>query len=198
MDWRSFVESLSVVEQALREDPADMYACQDFATRDRYRHVIEDVARGCPRGSYTEQAVARAAIGLAQTAAEQRGGQHRSAHVGYYLIEPALAPVALPRPHRPAHCTADSGVTVILKRYRPGSMAQRNFCHHRRNRRLGTGGATGEFTGDAAVATTCFATPGFFPGYTGRSPDHGSGAHFAESGRRYRSSCRSPGNPLPG
>ena len=47
MDWRNYVESLSVVEQTLREDPTGMHASQDFATRDRYRHVIEDVARGC-------------------------------------------------------------------------------------------------------------------------------------------------------
>ena len=49
MDWRNYVESLSVVEQTLREDPTEMHASQDFATRDRYRHVIEDVARGCSR-----------------------------------------------------------------------------------------------------------------------------------------------------
>ena len=84
MDWRNYVESLSVVEQTLREDPADMHACQDFATRDRYRHVIEDVARG---GSCSELAVARAAIALAQRAASRSGTHHRSAHVGYYLID---------------------------------------------------------------------------------------------------------------
>src|SRR5437868_13476369 len=37
MDWRDFVESTSVVEQALREDPAGIYGLMDFATRDRYR-----------------------------------------------------------------------------------------------------------------------------------------------------------------
>ena len=63
MDWRNYVESLSVVEQTLREDPMGMYAGQDFATRDRYRHVIEDVARGSSR---SELAVAREAITLAQ------------------------------------------------------------------------------------------------------------------------------------
>ena len=84
MDWKHFVESLSVVEQALREDPAGMHAGQDFVTRDRYRHVVEDVARG---SSCSESAVARAAIVLAQTAAGQLGAQDRSAHVGYYLID---------------------------------------------------------------------------------------------------------------
>jgi cyclic beta-1,2-glucan synthetase len=84
MDWKNYVESLSVVEQTLHEDPTGMYASQDFATRDRYRHVIEDVARG---GSCSEWAVAREAIVLAQTAAERLGSNDRSAHVGYYLID---------------------------------------------------------------------------------------------------------------
>ena len=84
MDWRVYVESLSVVEQTLREDPAGMHAAQDFATRDRYRHVIEDVARESP---CSELAVAQQAIALARAAAEQSGASHRTAHVGYYLID---------------------------------------------------------------------------------------------------------------
>jgi cyclic beta-1,2-glucan synthetase len=83
-DWKQFVEALSVVEQTLCEDPMAMYANQDFATRDRYRHVIEDVAR---RSAYSEMAVAREAIALAQATAAQRGTYDRSAHVGYYLID---------------------------------------------------------------------------------------------------------------
>jgi cellobiose phosphorylase len=84
MDWKDYVESLSAVEQILREDPAGMYASQDFTTRDRYRHVIEDVARG---SLCTESAVAREAIDLAKTAAQRLGSNDRSAHVGYYLID---------------------------------------------------------------------------------------------------------------
>jgi cyclic beta-1,2-glucan synthetase len=87
MDWRNYVESLSVVEQTLREDPTGMHASQDFATRDRYRHVIEDVARGCTHSSCSESAVAREAIVLAQTAAERLSINDRTAHVGYYLID---------------------------------------------------------------------------------------------------------------
>lgn len=45
MDWRDFVESLSLVEQTLREDPAGIYTEMDFATRDNYRHVIEATAK---------------------------------------------------------------------------------------------------------------------------------------------------------
>ena len=84
MDWKQYVESLSNVEKTLCEDPSGMYACQDFTTRDRYRHVIEHLARGSGHG---EIAVAQEAIALAQTAAAQRGHHHRSAHVGYYLVD---------------------------------------------------------------------------------------------------------------
>ena len=90
MDWRDYVESLSVVEQTLREDPAGMHARQDFATRDRYRHVIEDIARD---SQCTEVEVARAAVVLAQSAAGRQGTNNRSTHIGYYLIDrgrPAL------------------------------------------------------------------------------------------------------------
>jgi len=83
-DWKAFVESLSVVEQILRQDPVGLHADQDFATRDRYRHVIEDVARESPA---SEPDVARQAVSLAQAAAKRHGLGHRAAHVGYYLID---------------------------------------------------------------------------------------------------------------
>ncbi len=84
MDWNHYVESLSVVEQILREDLAGMHIHQDFATRDRYRHVIEDLARDT---DYPEWDVAREAIKLARNAAERLHDSDRSAHVGYYLID---------------------------------------------------------------------------------------------------------------
>src|SRR5947209_18194275 len=45
MDWREFVETMSVVEETLRRDPGGVYGRMDFATRDRYRHVVEKIAR---------------------------------------------------------------------------------------------------------------------------------------------------------
>jgi hypothetical protein len=36
MDWRQFVETMSVVERVLRRDPAAVYGGMDFVTRDRY------------------------------------------------------------------------------------------------------------------------------------------------------------------
>jgi cellobiose phosphorylase len=90
MDWRPFVESLSVVEATLATDPAGVYPAMDFATRDRYRHAVEALSR---RGRLSEAAVARHAVELAGTAARERGAEDRTAHVGYYLIDggrPAL------------------------------------------------------------------------------------------------------------
>ena len=44
-DWRDLFESLSEVEAILRTDPAGIYSRMDFATRDQYRHVVEEIAR---------------------------------------------------------------------------------------------------------------------------------------------------------
>ncbi len=84
MDWREFVESMSTVERALRSDPGTAYAGMDFASRDRYRHVIEEVAKA---SGLSEEAVAERAIGLAQEGAARHGAADRTAHVGYYLID---------------------------------------------------------------------------------------------------------------
>jgi hypothetical protein len=59
MDWREFVEAMSVVEQTLRTDPAAAYPGMDFASRDRYRHIIEEVAKA---GGLAEAAVASTRI----------------------------------------------------------------------------------------------------------------------------------------
>ncbi|MEO6117977.1 MAG: cyclic beta 1-2 glucan synthetase, partial [Methylotenera sp.] len=84
MDWRNYVESLSVVEQVLRQDPGETYLAQDFATRDRYRHIIEEIARN---SRCSELAVAHEAIMLAQAAKLALTVNDRTAHVGYYLVD---------------------------------------------------------------------------------------------------------------
>jgi cellobiose phosphorylase len=87
MDWRIFVEAMSSIEQTLRTDPVGVYASMDFVTRDRYRHVVEALAR---QSGVAEEAVARAAIQLAATGAGRDGAQARTAHVGFYLIDQGL------------------------------------------------------------------------------------------------------------
>jgi cellobiose phosphorylase len=94
MDWREFVETMSIVEQKLRGDPAGIYANMDFATRDRYRHTVERLAKASP---LTESEVADKAIQLAQQSTEIPGSathdsanDDRLSHVGYYLIDQGL------------------------------------------------------------------------------------------------------------
>ena len=84
MDWRDFVETHSVVEQTLHEDPAGVYGQMDFATRDRYRHAVEKVAKNSLQ---SEGEVARHAILLARKRATEVGKDDRAAHVGFYLVD---------------------------------------------------------------------------------------------------------------
>ena len=88
IDWREFVESLSVVEQTLREDPSGVYPRMDFGSRDRYRQIVEETAKSSP---LSEPEVARRAIHLARAAASQEGSPQRTAHVGYFLIDQGQA-----------------------------------------------------------------------------------------------------------
>jgi len=87
MDWREFVETMSVVERILREDPDGVYGKMDFATRDRYRHIVEKIAKG---SRLSEGEVARKAIQLAFEGAAREGSDDRAAHVGFYLIDKGL------------------------------------------------------------------------------------------------------------
>ncbi|WP_370655881.1 GH36-type glycosyl hydrolase domain-containing protein [Candidatus Deferrimicrobium sp.] len=87
MDWREFVETMSAVDQVLREDPGGAYGRMDFTTRDRYRHVVEKIAK---RSSLHEAVVVRKAILLAGEGAARNGPDDRTAHVGFYLIDKGL------------------------------------------------------------------------------------------------------------
>ena len=87
MDWREFVETMSAVEQILRGDVRGIYGAMDFATRDRYRHVVEEMAAV---SRLSESEVVRAAIQLAHASAAGNGGSDRGTHVGFYLIGKGL------------------------------------------------------------------------------------------------------------
>ena len=84
MDWKEFVETLSLVEQTLRSDPGGVYGGMDFSTRDRYRHSVEFLAR---HSRISEVDVAQRAIRLAADSAREKGREDRTAHVGYYLVD---------------------------------------------------------------------------------------------------------------
>jgi cyclic beta-1,2-glucan synthetase len=84
--WQDFFESVSRVEQILRDDPVHVYANMDQETRDRYRKVIEKLARATGQD---EQSVARQAIDLAK--AHSPSATPSAAHVGYYLLDAGRA-----------------------------------------------------------------------------------------------------------
>jgi len=86
-DWHSFVEAISVVEKILGQDPSGDYSRMSFATRDRYRHVVEKLSL---RSKINEEEIATRAIRMAKTAKTQKGSRHVTAHVGFYLIDRGL------------------------------------------------------------------------------------------------------------
>ena len=77
-NWADFVETISVVEQTLRLDPAAIYSRMHFDTRDHYRHVIEILARD---SHFSELEVANRVLLLSQEAEPETPGHH----IGYYL-----------------------------------------------------------------------------------------------------------------
>lgn len=66
-DWQEFFEEVSLVDEVFRSDP--LYQEMDFTTRDRYRHGLEELARGLP---ISEIDIAKMAI--------------RKGNLGHYLI----------------------------------------------------------------------------------------------------------------
>lgn len=83
-DWRKFVESSSIVEQILRKDPSGTYPLLDFSTRDRYRHVIETIAKSSP---LSEAEIAQKTIELSKRTNIGNEPYGRQTYIGYYLID---------------------------------------------------------------------------------------------------------------
>ncbi|HKB02708.1 MAG TPA: glucoamylase family protein [Gemmataceae bacterium] len=78
IEWPVFFERASKVEEVLRGEPTGVYARQEFATRDRYRQAVEQLAKSSKRD---EVEVAKRAVARAME------GEGRAGHVGYYLID---------------------------------------------------------------------------------------------------------------
>ncbi|MFI4912390.1 MAG: GH36-type glycosyl hydrolase domain-containing protein [Sedimentisphaeraceae bacterium JB056] len=83
IDWKNFVESLSIIESTLQKDPCNIYAKMDFHSRDICRHQVEELARGC---DCEEETVAAAAIKLAEEKARSVENEQREKTVSYFLI----------------------------------------------------------------------------------------------------------------
>ncbi len=100
IEWSELIESLSFVARTLQQDPTGVYAHMDFPTRDRYRHVVEDLAR---YSEATEAGVAERAVLMAEAAASIAHSTNGhdgvaspgvrepdlpiEAHVGYWLVD---------------------------------------------------------------------------------------------------------------
>ena len=105
-DWKLFFEENSIVEQILRNDPANIYSSVDFDTRDHYRKAVEDLAAA---SALDEVEVAHCAVQLAtrhttvSSAGQEDGSDLRQrkhsfkndwvgleapaqSHVGYFLV----------------------------------------------------------------------------------------------------------------
>lgn len=81
LDWPVFFESMSAVDRVLESD--SFYSKMDFATRDRYRGVIEEIGKKVP---ISEVDVARIVSRLAAEAKAIAADDVKKSHVGYYLI----------------------------------------------------------------------------------------------------------------
>ncbi len=76
-DWADFVEGVSLVDQVLAA--ATSYRDMSFATRDRYRHAIEELSKG---SGITELEVARTSLALSSLQLADR----RQRDPGFYLV----------------------------------------------------------------------------------------------------------------
>jgi cyclic beta-1,2-glucan glucanotransferase len=98
LDWRQYVESVSLVEQVLQRDPAGAYGRMDFLSRDRQRQAVEEVA--APSGD-AQVRVALRAVESARQAAASGPTANRAAHVGYHLIDQGRRDLEIDVAYRP-------------------------------------------------------------------------------------------------
>ena len=93
-----YFEEVSLVEGALRRDPAGVYNRMDFLSRDQQRHAVEQIA--APTGEAQVQ-LALKAVECARDAATKSSVSDRAAHVGYHLIGPGRADFEVDVAYRP-------------------------------------------------------------------------------------------------
>jgi cyclic beta-1,2-glucan synthetase len=147
LDWREIFEKLNRVELLLRCDPAGIYSGMDFATRDRCRRVVEELARGSAR---TEEHVAEFVVKLATQAGREPTTDVRASHVGTWLIGEGRSELA-----RRLSCRE-----ALLYR-----SLEWVYCHHAALYALGIGGFLALFI---VLATFFVLIPGF--AQSGSSP----------------------------
>ncbi|MCU1381588.1 MAG: glycosyltransferase 36 [Acidobacteria bacterium] len=98
IDWRQYVESVSLVEQVLQRDPAGAYGRMDFLSRDRQRQAVEELATS---SGDAQVRVALRAVESARQAAAAGTSADRAAHVGYHLIDRGRPELEIDVAYRP-------------------------------------------------------------------------------------------------
>jgi len=83
LDWRTIFEKLSRVELLLCRDPSGVYQKMDFATRDRCRRVIEELALAAGQ---SEEQVAERVVRLATQTRREVINDDPGSHVCSWLI----------------------------------------------------------------------------------------------------------------
>jgi len=98
IDWRTFFENVSLIDPLLKNDPAKIYSEMNFASRNRYREVIERISK---RSKANEQEVATTVIKFAASAYQTDPSDQRHSHIGYYLIDEGVCEVEKALKYRP-------------------------------------------------------------------------------------------------
>ncbi|NLC32488.1 MAG: glycosyl transferase [Clostridiales bacterium] len=89
MDFADLIESVSKVDQILREDPDSIFPLMDANSRNHYRNTVEEIASMV---GVSEVHIASDALELARQSSHHRANGSRetplrnTGHVGYYLI----------------------------------------------------------------------------------------------------------------
>ena len=220
MDWREFVETMSVVEQTLREDPGGVYGRMDFATRDRYRHVVEKIAKSSRairrRGGARSDPVWRS------EGAARKGGDDRAAHVGFYLIDKGLPQLertaevrrspseALRKVSRRFPLLLYLGTIVLITAIFTGGLLAKAHAGGLHgwllaligilslSVRKSAGGGPGELAGDAAGDAASAAANGLLQRNSAGIAHSGCGPDHAHERSKHRGSDRGAGSPVPG
>ncbi len=83
LDWREFVETVSLVDRVLEKDPSGAYAKMDFASRNDYRHAVERIAK---RSKTSEIEIAQKAVSKAEANLISMSIEGRASHIGDSLV----------------------------------------------------------------------------------------------------------------
>jgi cyclic beta-1,2-glucan synthetase len=86
ISWPDLISKASIVERVLAEDPAGVYRRMDVETRNRYRAVIEELAR---HTSWEEVEIAERVVSHSRCSESESGVSvdPERTHVGYWLLD---------------------------------------------------------------------------------------------------------------